>query len=94
MVDVLVYGPVKELLQQVISKASAAISLSYPEQHVPLALLVGQVDIVEGLLPVLVRTKPELQDLLGGVGGELLLRYDVGTLAVNIVEGLNSKKSK
>ena len=63
-------------------------SSPYPEQHIALPLLVGQVDIVECLLPVLIRTEPILQHLLGVVGGELLLGYHVDTLTVNVVECL------
>ena len=60
----------------------------YPEQDVSLAFLVGQINVIKILLPVLAGSQPVVQHLLGGVLRESFLGYHVLAITVDIVKSL------
>ena len=62
--------------------------LLYPEQDVSLAFLVGQINVIKILLPVLAGSQPVVEHLLGVFLGESFLGYHVLSVTVDIVKGL------
>ena len=65
-----------------------ALYCGYPEQDVSLAFLVGQINVIKVLLPVLAWSQPEVQHLCSGLFGEIFLGYHVLAVTVDIVKRL------
>ena len=58
------------------------------EQNLSLSLLVGKINVVKLLLPVLMRSQPSLKNRSGSILGEVFFGDNVRTLTVNIVKCL------